>query len=180
VRPWLPMAALAAASCVVGAWFNPLVRGGSAYLRENALSRAILEVDRAHGGDTTWVSFGDYVTPNLFRILGVRALNGVIPVPQFELWAPLDPKGHARSLYNRFAHVVFTPSPVREPRFEQLAYDAFAVHVDPGSDALRALGVTHMLVETDDPAGFAARSGATRLASVGRRHLFRARWQAPP
>jgi hypothetical protein len=179
-RPWLPMAALAAASCGVAGWFNPLVRGGSEYLRENELSRAILAVDRAHGGDTVWVSYGDWVIPNLFRVLGVRALNGVVPVPQFELWAPLDPEGRARSIYNRFAHVVFEPTPGREPRFEQLAYDAFAVHVDPGSDALRALGVTHFLIESPDPAALAARSGATWVASVGRRQLFRTRWTPAP
>jgi hypothetical protein len=179
-RPALPLAALAAASCVVAGWFNPLVRGGADALRENELSRAILAIDRAHGGDTVWVSYGDWVIPNLFRVLGVRALNGVIPVPQFELWAPLDPKGHARSIYNRFAHVVFEPTPGAEPRFEQLAYDAFAVHVDPGSDALRALGVTHFLIEAPDPAALAARSGATWLATVGRRQLFRTRWAPPP
>ena len=36
----------AAISIVGTAWFNPLVRGGSEYLRDNELSRQILALDR--------------------------------------------------------------------------------------------------------------------------------------
>ena len=63
-----------------------MVRGGSEYLVENPLSQKILEIDRQHDGESVWIVFGSPYLPNLFRVLGVRAVNGLHPVPQFELW----------------------------------------------------------------------------------------------
>ena len=81
--------------------------GGAAYLRDNPLAQKILEIDRAAGGGTTWVAFGRDDVPNLFRALGVRALNGAQPLPQLELWRRIDPDGRQRKIYDRYAHVAF-------------------------------------------------------------------------
>jgi hypothetical protein len=185
-RAWHALAALAAASAVVSLWFNPLVRGGSASLRDNGLARAVLEVDRAEGDDTVWVAFGALgarhpfdalVVPNLFRAIGVRSVNGAHPVPQLELWAPLDPDGSARDTYNRYAHVTFAADGGATPRLDRLGDDTFTVHVSPTSEALRSLGVTHLVVDTAADRRLAERGGATWLRSAGRFHLLRAPWR---
>lgn len=181
-RPWHAAAALAGASALVSLWFNPLVRGGSDALRENGLARAVRAIDRAHGGASVWVAYGGFVVPNLFRAIGVHAVNGVHPVPQLELWEPFDPDGAARDVYNRYAHVLFVEDGGPAPRFESAgSYDAFSVHLSPGSEALRTLGATHILVETPAARALAERGGAVWLGSVGRFHLLRTAWTpAPP
>jgi hypothetical protein len=179
-RPWHARAALAAAWAIGSLWVKPLVRGGSEALRESSLARAVLEIDRAHGGDTRWVAFAPLVVPNLFRAIGVHSVNGVHPVPQLELWAPFDPDGTARSTYNRYAHVLFEADGGEQPRFGRRGPDTFSVHVSPGSQALRTLGVTHLLVDTPRARALAERSGATWLRSVGRFQLLRTSWTPEP
>lgn len=192
-RRWHALALLAAASALVSLWFNPLVRGGSSSLRDNELARAVLEIDRAEGSDTVWVAFGALgprnlfdalAVPNLFRAIGVRSVNGVHPVPQLELWAPLDPGGRARGTYNRYAHVNFAADGGARPRLDRLGDDTFTVHVSPASRALQDLGVTHFVVDTAPDRMRAERAGATWLRSAGRFHLLRAPWReagaAPP
>ena len=179
-RRWHAMAALAAASALVSLWFNPLVRGGSDALRDNSLARAVLEIDRAYAGGTSWVAYGGHVVPNLFRAIGVHSVNGVHPVPQLELWAPFDPSGEAQSIYNRYAHVVFDPDAGEEPTFDRRGSDTFTVHVRPGSEALHKLGVTHLLVDSPKARSLAERDGATWLKSVGPFSLLRAPWTPEP
>jgi hypothetical protein len=180
-RRWLGMAGLAAASALVSLWFNPLVRGGSDALRDNSLARAVLEIDRAEGGETSWVAYTSLVIPNLFRAIGVHSVNGVHPVPQLELWEPFDPDGSARTTYNRYAHVLFSAEGGGErPVFGRSGSDTFTVLLSPSSPALRELGVTHLLVETRRARELAERGGATWLRSVGRFELLRAKWTPEP
>jgi hypothetical protein len=121
--------------------------------------------------------FGEIELANLFRALGVRCLNGTLPVPQLELWRPLDPSGAGREVYNRYAWATFVAAPPAAPRFQKLADDAFAVFVDPGSSAFRALGVTHVVLRGGDRALFERLSGFRSLGSVGSHHFYEA---SPP
>ena len=114
LAPWL----LAAASFATTAWFNPVVIGGSAYLTGNPLSRRIIEIDHETPGGSTWVAFGRDDLPNLFRAIGVRAVNGLQPVPQLSLWERLDPEGRGRNIYNRYAHIAFVAVSSPRPVFE--------------------------------------------------------------
>jgi hypothetical protein len=163
--------ALLTASCTL--WWNPLVRGGSEYLSENALSRRIRAVDRAAGGDTLWVSYGPPHHGNLFRVLGVRALTGVQPLPQLELWRRLDPAGRYERIYNRYAW--FTARSAGRPgvAFRLAAPDAVELLVEPGAPELRALGVTHVLIVAPDPSAADALRGLERIFSHGRNHVYR-------
>lgn len=179
-RPWHALAAAAAGSALVCAWFNPLVRGGADALRENAVARAVREVDAAHGGATVWAAFGPVGLANLFRALGVRSVNGVHPVPQLELWRALDPEGRHAGVYNRYAHVLFEAGADPEPRFELAGSDAFRVVVHPASPALAKLGVTHVLVEGRTARMLAARGGAVVERSAGPYQLLRAPWAGAP
>ena len=170
-RPALPAAALAALAAASSLWFNPVAVGGSAYLAENPVARRILELDRAAEGRSTWVVFGRVELANLFRVLGVRCLNGTLPVPQLELWRRLDPSGAGREVYDRYAWVTFVAAPPAGPRFQKLADDAFAVFVNPGSPALRSLGATHVVLSEGDRTLFERLSGLRPVGSVGR-HIF--------
>jgi len=171
VRPRAGLAGLLLVSAASSLWFNPLARGGTEWLRDNALSREILAIDRAAGGDTVWVSFGRDDVGDLFRVLGVRSLGGAQPLPQNALWRRIDPAGTQRQVYDRYAHVAFVAAP-REPRFRLHSQDYVIVEIDPRSPAFRALGVTHVLVRDADAAGFERLTGWKSLAVIGPNHLY--------
>ena len=171
--PRLALPVLVALSGVSTLWFNPLAVGGATYLRDNALAQKITAIDRAEGGDTTWVAFGGDDLANLFRAIGVHALNGVHPLPQLELWQRIDPEGRYRSVYNRYAHVAFVASASGEARFRLHSQDYVILEIQPTSPEFRALGVTHVLVRDDVAAAFEKRSGFEPLATIGPNHLFR-------
>lgn len=175
LRRWRPAAvcaALAALMALSSAWYNPLVRGGSGWLRESPLGREILAVDRAHGGDTVWASYGGIALGNLFRALGVRSVGGVHGIPQLELWARIDPQGSGREIYNRFAHVlVDLPGPSAR-RFELVEPDAFRVRMRPEGRALSQLGVTHLLVDFQHEDLARRFAGYPPLAQVGRHRIY--------
>jgi len=178
-RPAVVLATVAGGLAWCSLWFNPVVKGGSDYLVENPLSQRILAIDREAGGETFWVSYGSHQIANLFRVLGVRAINGVHPLPQLELWERFDRRGRYRRVYNRFAHVAFQPSRSARISFRLSGPDGFTVFASPTAASLRVLGVTHLLARARDPAVFDALPGLERLDSVGRHHLFRLRGDAP-
>jgi hypothetical protein len=167
----LPLAAVLVGSALASAGFNPVVRGGSTYLLENPLSRKILEIDHRHGGESVWVAFGSPYLPNLFRVLGVRAVNGLHPVPQFELWERFDPSHRHRRIYNRYAQVVFRPA-VSRPFEVRTVGRRLVAAVDPEARALRDLGLTHALFHGNDPDRLSRYPSYVHLASVGKNHLF--------
>jgi hypothetical protein len=171
----LPAVALALASLVTTVWFNPLVLGGAEYVKGNELSQRILAIDRAAGGETTWVAFGSDEIANLFRALGVRSINGTHTLPQLELWARIDPGGRALPIYDRYAHVVFVAAPNRSPRFILPSEDYVILRIDPASPELRKLGATHALFRGDERerAAFERMAGYEYLGSVGKNHLYR-------
>ena len=111
--------------------------------------------------------------PNLFRALGVRALNGAQPLPQLELWRRIDPDGRQRKIYDRYAHVAFVATRSATPRFRLRSQDYVIVQIDPASPAFRALGATHVLVRDDAAAAFEKLSGFEPIAVVGPNHLYR-------
>ena len=181
-RRVLPALALAAASLATTAWFNPIAVGGADYLKGNELARQILAIDRAADGRSTWVAFGPDEIANLFHALGVRSVNGTLTLPQLELWARIDPGGGARSVYDRYAHVAFVATQDARPSFKLRSPDSLTVRVNPASQDLRALGVTHALFRGDAQARerFERLSGYEYLGSVGQNHLYRLPAPPPP
>jgi len=177
-RPVLVLATLVGGLAWCSLWFNPVVKGGSQYLVENPLSQKILAIDREAGGESFWVSYGSHRVANLFRVLGIRAVNGIHPLPQLELWERLDPGERYRKVYNRYAHVAFQPSRSEQISFRPSGPDGFTVFAAPTAASLRALGVTHLLVRARNPAAFDARPDLERLDAVGLNHIFRIRGEA--
>lgn len=171
---WLAGAALVFLATTLH--YNPLVRGGTRFLRDNPLSQQILELDDAADGESVWISYGPPYPANLFRVLGVRAITGVHPVPQLALWRPLDPDGANARVYNRYAHVTARSAGMPGVRFRLASPDSFELIVEPGAPELQALGVTHALIVAPAAPRLA---GARHLGSHGRSHLYRLRTPAP-
>ncbi len=118
----------------------------------NPLSRKILEIDRDAGGESVWLAYGNLEIPNLFRMIGVRAVNGVHGVPQLDLWERIDPEGQQRDIYNRYAHVIATLPNRGKARFRYAHSDAFLVALGPKEEEeLGRLEVTHLLVDMTRP-----------------------------
>jgi hypothetical protein len=152
LRRWRPVAVvggLAACSAACTLWFNPVVMGGTDFLTGNPLSARIREIDAAHDGESVWVAYGSPRMGNLFRILGVRSLDGTHASPHFELWEKLDPLGAGRSVYNRYAQVRFRVPTGNEARLSVLPPWSLYASLDPESGELSAIGVTHVLVRSD-------------------------------
>lgn len=127
-------------------WFNPLVRGGSEYLESNPLSKAVLELDRASGGRTSWVVYNNVSLPNLFRAIGVRAINGVQYYPEYDFWGRLDPARVYSWAYNRYAHVGYKlPETNASLVIAVPQVDIIAVYLDPDDPALTRLDVDYLL-----------------------------------
>ena len=147
-RPAAVATLIAGALALSTLWFNPLAVGGSHYLLDNDLSKMIVDLDRRAGGRSTWISYGDQTISNLFRVLGVRALDGAQPAPQLEMWESFDPTGVYRSRYNRFAHV-FVGLANTGQRFWSTP-DELMIELDPEGPEVERLGVTHLLVRTDN------------------------------
>jgi hypothetical protein len=171
-RPRAVLAAAVALSAASSLWFNPLVRGGAAFLREHELSRAVLALDAATEGGSTWLVLGEPAPANLVRALGVRALNGTHPTPQLALWRRVDPRGRSRPVYDRYAHVTVVAT-AGAPRFRLRTLDGFRLELDPCGPAFAALGATHVLLYGGGAEEFAALSGFEHLARIGKSDLFR-------
>lgn len=168
---------LAALSIAATAWFNPVVRGGAPFLTSNPLSQRILALDREGGGDTRWVVFENTLLPDLFRAIGVRAINGLHYYPQFELWSRLGLLGRSpeyERIYNRYAHVSFhVGEPGRGAGVNLANIDWIQVTIHPDHAAFARLELDYVLYVGPD---HTALDGARRLRfveSVGDKHIFR-------
>lgn len=181
-RPRLFLPALATLSVAGTLWFNPLVRGGTRYLRENPVSREVLELDAAYRADrncgTRWVAYGDgfadqLALGNLFRMIGVYAVNGCHPYPQLGVWKTLDPDGAYAGVWNRYAHVFFAlPGDPQQPFMTVPSGDSVRVHLHPADPRFAALNLQYVLYRGRHPERFTD-AGLEAVRSFGKVHIFR-------
>lgn len=166
--------ALALISIASTLWFNPWVHAGTAYLRENPLSRVVLEQDRRAGGQSRWIVFDDPWLANLWRVIGVRALNGVHYYPQLALWARVDPTGEGRDVYNRYAHVEFWVSDRPGTLALSNPYpDRIQAVLFPSRAVLTALGADFVVCSKSSADVLRRIDGLHEIAEVGDRVVFR-------
>ncbi len=179
LAPRLVLPAIMAASILGTYDLNPVARGGTAFIRENALSQKILALDREGGRQgrrPIWIAYGDMHLPNLCRMLGAKALNGVHAYPQLELWRKLDPAGHSRSVYNRYAHIVFDlPAAADEVRFDLVQPDLFVVYLHPAHPGFAALQADYILGLDHQTATFDRLPMLTKVYSFAGKHIYRVR-----
>jgi hypothetical protein len=173
-RSRFAIAALALLSVACTSWFNPLVRGGAAYLAANPLAQAILTLDRAEGGGTRWVVFNDPRLANLFRAIGVRCVGGTHYYPQAELWQRLGLYDRAPEQWNRYANVQFALKERSGPLGLQVPFlDQLIVRVHPDHPAFAALEVDFLVYVGPDRHVLDDAAFLAWETSVGDAHLFR-------
>lgn len=164
--------------------FNPLARGGSAYLKTNNVSKTILGLSKPQGNRDAlqgplWVYFGNPALGDLFRILGVRSLGGVHFQPDLQLWKSVDPSGQYMGSYNRYAHVSFSNAETGKLNptgisFDVPSPDTLVVKTDTDSLAFHALNPDFMLVTTSDPDYFKKKRSLKYITTVdGINHFFK-------
>ncbi len=168
------LAVLVALSVLSTGWFNPLVRGGSESFQDSRLGRTILDIDASEGGASRWITFSRIaLASNIFRILGVCALDGCYPYPQSELWKKLDPLQEAVKAYNRYGYALFIPFSGPHAVFSVISDDFFSVRINPDSDVFKRLGVTHCLVLDTDTRMFDRSPMLQRLISINNIYIYK-------
>ena len=153
VKPRWVLPAVAVLSTGITIGFNPVARGGATYLFSHPLSSKILELDRQArgvGGETVWMVYSDEardcVLPSLFRIIGVKSINGLHTYPQVKLWRTLDPERRSADAWNRYAYVsVGLPLEGTNSSIRLVQANLVRVEMHPQSPAFNDLGVTHVL-----------------------------------
>ncbi len=175
--PRLVLPAIMAVSIFATYDINPLARGGTAFIHDNPLSQKIMELDREslrQGRRPVWIAYGDMLLPNLFRMLGARAINGVHAYPQLELWKKLDTDGQGRSIYNRYAHVVFDlPAAENDISFYLQQPDLFIASLSPAHPRFTELGVDYILGLDHQTATFDRLPNLQKCFSFAGKHIYR-------
>ncbi|MFH1969994.1 MAG: hypothetical protein ABIJ53_06715 [Verrucomicrobiota bacterium] len=182
LAPRLVLPAIMLASILTTYAVNPLARGGTTFIQENPLSQKIRTIDQEaqkQSRQPVWIAYGDAALPNLFRMIGSRALNGVHAYSQLELWKTLDPEGQARPAYNRYAHVVFKVPPVPDDFKIHLIYnDSVAVLLHPDNPRFAALNVDYLLCVDNQVESLDRVSKLKKIYSYAGRHIYRV--ERPP
>ena len=165
------MFALALVSVGASCWFNPFVRGGSAYLYTNPLAEKMRTLS-AHDPGARWVTFSPIMFfANYPRLLGIPALNGTHPYPQFDLWSRFDPERRLVDQYNRYGHVWFTAAP-SDVVIESPFLDQIKVSLPPHSPILADLNVKYFLVIAPEDLFFDQLENFSKVFSHGRAHIY--------
>ena len=176
-RGFIPVFAMASVCSTLT--FNPLVRGGTVFIAENSLSQAISTINRGaveKGIQPQWVAYGskryDIYLSNLFRMLGVRSVDGVHPYPQPGLWILLDPHRSFEEVWNRYAHVRFElPAEPGAFSIDLVQHDLIVVRLQPGNPLFSKLGITHVLV-TGDPHPYTVLPGLRLVWAAAPNYIF--------
>jgi hypothetical protein len=156
--------------------FNPVVIGGSELLQRNNLSTEIVRIDQAMKKKSVWVTFGpgkggaeDAETRalgNLYRMVGVRSLDGFQAQPEFALWRAFDPEQKWKGVYNQTAFIMFSPEVSKSIRFESPIVSHVTVFINPLDSVFWKIGVTHFLVVGEDTSLFDGSPRLTKLATL--------------
>jgi hypothetical protein len=145
-KPSRGLAAMAAFAALAGFGVNPVVRGGAELFQEMGLAKKVTALESSRPG-SLWAVYQDAVIGEMFRVLGVRSVNGTNYYPKLEEWQALDPSRKYVENYNRFAHIRFMfPKDKREIRIETPHTDTVSVFIHPDHPAFKKLGITHFLV----------------------------------
>lgn len=135
--------------------FNPITRGGTEFLNQNPVARAIFALEKeAREKNPTdqprWVVYGSVELSNYLRMIGVSSLGGYHEHPHFKLWSFFDPRGESYPLYNQCAYALFEPeagthSSLSPAQFSSPSPGAFQIQVSPEHPVFTQLGVHHFI-----------------------------------
>jgi hypothetical protein len=177
LAPRLVIPAIMIASILTTGHVNPLARGGTTFIQENPLSQKIRTLDQEaqrQNRQPVWIVYGDAALPNLLRMIGSRALNGVHAYSQLKLWKTLDPDGQFRPAYNRYAHVVFeAPSVPDDFKINLVNNDSVAVYLHPDNPRFAALNVDYLLCLDNQVESLDRATKLKKICSYAGRHIYR-------
>ena len=130
--------------CASNIFVNPLSKGLAPYY-ENKLYKAAYEIEQKDPG-AEWVIFGSMTAPDFLKAAGINCFNGVQFAPQFKELSFLDSAYQNQDIYNRYAHILF--SPVRDGsdsvKFTLAQADSYQIQIDPSSLRLKQMGVKYI------------------------------------
>lgn len=169
---------LALISIGASCWFNPVVHGGTAYLYRNPLASRMRALS-AHDPRARWATFGSMFHPDYPRALGLPAIDGTEPYPQFPFWARLDPEGRYFNEYNRYAHVWFTAAK-GGLQIKSTYLDQITVSLAPTDPILDRFDVRLFLVVSPEDQFFDRLPQLAKVFSWGRMHIYRKRGAETP
>jgi len=133
-------AAVLVVSIVSAGSVNPVVRGLAPLVR-NHVTEAVADLPE-YLRERTWLVYGGFILPQLFKASGLEVVNGSKFVPQLDLWSRMDRNGRYRDVYNRYAHFQFQPQASGEPfRMDLVQADLVTVTVSPCSTDLERAGI---------------------------------------
>ena len=161
---------LAVISIGATCWFNPLVRGGSAFFYTNPLAAKMRALSARHH-KARWVTFGNMVWADYPHFLGLPTLNGTQPYPQFALWSRFDPERRLVDQYNRYAHVWFTGAADRIT-IDSPFLDQVRVSLPPNAPILDEFGVRFFLVVSPEDQFFDRLPEFSKIFSQGGVHIY--------
>jgi len=182
-RPRLRLPALLALTATLAAstlWFNPVTQGGTSYLRNNPLSRALLAASHEFQGQARWAMVNALAEPNLLPALGLGTLSGTFPVPQLALWSRIDPEGKWRGIYNRYARFALVEAKPEDEGFMLPFYDTVQVQLPLDATTLRSLGATHVALRTEKQSVALSSPAFAYLGTAAGFQLFRIADAAEP
>jgi len=163
----IPLATAVVSQAAVALPLNPVCVGGTRFLAENAMSRAIVEAHSKLPPGSRWAVYGDTFLVNLPRIVGVPSVGGTQATPQLAMWARFDPERRFATAENRYAHVFFRFAPPGEFHAENLCPDDLVVRAHPLDPAMTSLDVRAFLVAGEENlAEFRALAAAGRLTET--------------
>ena len=131
------------------------VSRGLAPVYQKALVERVKQVVAADPS-ARWLAYGSLTTPNIVRAAGANVFNGVRWPPEAVFMRKIDPGSANEPIWNRYAHIIFTPAPPGSARFSLQQGDVFTVDIDPGDDRLAASGIRFFVAPFAEARSFPA------------------------
>ena len=117
--------ALAAPFILKTALINPICIGLPELLASPTLRdvRQMVQADPA----AEWVFYDSLAGAEVLKSTGAHVIGGVRVIPDPALIRLLDPRGENASVYNRYAHLIFSPAPPGTPIAVKLSQRVFCL-----------------------------------------------------
>ena len=120
---------------------NPLSTGLDALLRKPILAAAVA----ASSPTDRWMVMGNFILAQGMKAHGLDVVGASWMTPDRRTIAAFDPAGRYENVWNRYAHVVFIPTPTNpEPVPKLIQTDLYEVWLDVCGPAPAAMGVTRV------------------------------------
>lgn len=146
---------------------NPFAIGLSP-ITDHILYKTVNEI-RKQDPKARWAVFGSQYITYMVTATGANQLSGMKYMPDFKTMRVLDPKAKRDSVYNRFAHVVY--SSYVDGRDSVIIFnpyqDAYTVAMDPCSPKLKQLNAKYFVFDhVPQPAEIRCMTQITKLGTL--------------